>query len=255
MHQDQNHINYSNWVPKKMIVVPFFLALVCIALSFFSAWFMIGVVFFLVIAAYFQVSHYMFSLRHGHIQQQVQELVLGKLDSFTGKPVRILDIGCGNGPLTIAAAARNPQAKVMGVDMWGKNWDYSMKVCEKNARLAGVDKRVAFRQASAETLPYEDGSFDIVLSNLVFHEVRGVKDKRLLVKEALRVLKPGGTFILQDLFRLRSYYGTPKELLETIRSWGVAHVDFIRTGDSNFIPTWVKLPFMLGALAMVVGEK
>jgi len=255
MHQNENMINYSNWVSKKFIVVPLSLALACMAFSSFSLWFMIGALFFLIIAIYFLVARQLFSPQYGHIQQQVQELILEKLDTFTGKPVSILDIGCGNGPLTIEAAAHNPQANVMGVDVWGKHWDYSISECEENARLAGVAERVAFRQASAKSLPFGDGSFDIVLSNLVFHEVRGVKDKRILIREALRVLKPGGTFILQDLFLLRSYYGAPQELVATIRSWGVTGVDFMRTCDSAFIPTWVKLPFMLGALAMVVGEK
>jgi len=57
---------------------------------------------------------------------------------------------------------------------------------------------------------------------------------------ALRVLKPGGTFVLQDLFLLRSIYGTPEELVNTVRGWDVSEVSFIRTCDEAFIPAFVN---------------
>ena len=251
----KKNFNYSNWMPKKMIIVPALLALGFAALLVVSLWFLPGMFIFAGIAIYFAAARSVFSPHGGNLQDKVQKIILDKLHLPDGKPLRMLDIGCGNGPLTIGAALRFPQAELVGIDTWGKNWDYSIQICQGNARLAGVSERVTFRQASAEVLPYKDNSFDVVLSNLVFHEVKGVKDKRVLVREALRVLKPGGIFVLQDLFLLRPCYGMPQELTDAVRGWGISQVEFIRTCDRDFIPRLVKLPFMIGTLAMLVGEK
>lgn len=61
--------------------------------------------------------------------------------------------------------------------------------------------------------------------------------------------------MLQDLFLLRSIYGTPEELVNTVRGWDVSEVSFIRTCDEAFIPAFVKLPFMVGTLSILRGRK
>jgi ubiquinone/menaquinone biosynthesis C-methylase UbiE len=114
---------------------------------------------------------------------------------------------------------------------------------------------VTFQKASAAALPFEDDSFDVIVSNLVFHEVGGVKDKKELLREALRVVKKGGHFIFQDLFLWKRIYGKPDELLETVRSWGIKKAEFINSSNSSFIPTVLKLPFMLGTIGIIAGEK
>ena len=251
----EKKFNYSNWVPVKMIIVPALLAAAFAVLLLVSPWFLLGTLIFAGIALYFAAARRVFSLRGGNLQDKVQNLILDRFQTVEGKPVRVLDIGCGNGPLTIGAALRYPQVELVGVDTWGRHWDYSLQVCQANAQQAGVAERVTFRQASAIELPFEDGSFDVVLSNLVFHEVKEAADKRTGVREALRVLKPGGTFILQDLFLLQPYFGTPQELIEVVKSSGVSQVEFIRTCDQDFIPGLVKLPFMIGTLSMLAGVK
>lgn len=79
-------------------------------------------------------------------------------------------------------------------------------MCERNAKIEGVIDRVTFQKASASILPFADEYFDAVVSNLVFHEVREVADKREVVREALHVVKKGGRFAFQDLFLLRRTY-------------------------------------------------
>ena len=74
--------------------------------------------------------------------------------------------------------------------------------------------RVNFQKASASALPFEVGSFDAAVSNLVFHEVSDTKDKRDLIEEALRVVRKGGAFAFQDLFLAKRLYGDVEELLE-----------------------------------------
>ncbi|MHC1782364.1 MAG: class I SAM-dependent methyltransferase [Anaerolineaceae bacterium] len=246
-------VNYGNWVPGKMIIVPGVLGVIFLGLGLLHWSFLIAAAVFLGVGAYFYTARHLFSPIGGNIQDKIQDLVIQHIE-WHGKG-KVLDIGCGNGPLSIKLAQRFPEAEITGMDFWGQNWDYSIKMCEENARLSGVEDRVSFRKGSASSLPFEDACFDMIVSNLVFHEVKDVNDKRISIREAMRVLKPGGVFVLQDLFLLHPYYGTPGELIKTIKGWGVGEVEFIRTCDEAIIPGFVKLPFMVGTLAILRGIK
>jgi hypothetical protein len=50
-------------------------------------------------------------------------------------------------------------------------------------------------------------------------------------------------------------YGKPEKLLETIQSWGIKDVKMINTNEMPFIPSMLKLPFMLGKMSIIIGEK
>jgi ubiquinone/menaquinone biosynthesis C-methylase UbiE len=210
-------------------------------------------VVFLLIALYFAYARYRFSPIGGDVQTQIEELVLQHLD-WNGKG-RGLDIGCGNGPLTIRLAQKYAEAQITGIDYWGKQWEYSKNVCERNAKIKGVAERVVFQKASASALPFDDGVFDVAVSNLVFHEVSGVRDKKDVIKEALRVVKKGGSFAFQDLFLWKRVYDEADDLLETARNWGIERVYFANTSESNFIPKGLKLPFMVGTIGILHGRK
>jgi ubiquinone/menaquinone biosynthesis C-methylase UbiE len=244
---------YGNWVSKKFIYMPGTIGIVCLGLTFLSAWWAIPAVIFLVIAAYFLYARTLFSPQGGDIQNRIRALVLEHLH-WDGNG-QVLDIGCGNAALAIALAHKYPRATVTGIDYWGANWEYSQAVCEKNAQLEKVGERATFRKASASKLPFDNESFDAVASNLTFHEVSDSADKRDLVREALRVVKKGGKFAFQDLFLMKPVYGEAQELLETIRSWGIEKVEFIETRQADFIPDALKLPFMVGTLGLIVGKK
>ena len=247
-------VDYGNWVSRRFIVVPGVLALICAGLAFLLPGLGIVAAVFLLCSLYFAYARFAFSPRGGNIQTRVQDLVLDHLLGWDGVG-KVLDIGCGNGPLTIEIARRYPQAEVMGVDYWAAAWEYSKGVCERNAEIEGVAERVAFERASASSLPFEDGAFDLVVSNLVFHEVRDVRDKKELIREALRVVKDGGWFVFQDLFLWKAVYGDVDDLVETIRSWGLERVGLVDTSGSAFIPTALKLPFMLGTVGILHGRK
>jgi len=244
---------YANWVPSRLVYVPAALAMLLGALSGLLPWLVLPALFFLACATYFAYARWRFSDRGGDIQSKVQALVLQHL-RWQGSG-EVLDIGCGNGPLTIAIAKAYPAAHVTGIDSWGGAWEYSKAVCERNASIEGVDGRVEFQKASAAALPFNDGAFDAVVSNLVFHEVRDVADKRLLLKEALRVLKNGGVFVFQDLFLWKRVYGEVGDLLGAIRGWDVARVDFSATNGATFIPAALRLPFMVGTIGIIHGSK
>ena len=244
---------YANWVSTKLIVAPFVLAVLLCGLSALSLWFAPPAVLVLACAGYFAYARRQFSAGEGDIQSKVQGLVLDRLNWPGGGEV--LDIGCGAGALAISVARTHPVAHVVGVDRWGSGWEFSKAACETNAAAEGVAERVAFQQASAAALPFDAGVFDVVVSNLVFHEVRDVADKRLLLKEALRVLKKGGIFVFQDLFLWRRIYGDVDDLIAAIKGWGIGEAHFSPTNAAPFLPTALKLPFMLGAIGIIDGVK
>ena len=245
--------DYGNWVSAKLVYIPGAIALTFLAFSILFPVLVIGAVLFFLPFVYFAYARYRFSPRGGNIQAKIQGLLMNYLD-WDGEG-KALDIGCGNGPLTIRIAKRYPQAEAIGIDYWGTAWEYSKSVCDRNAEIEGVAGRVAFERASASSLPFDDEAFDLVISNLVFHEVRDVRDKKELIKEALRVVKRGRWFVFQDLFLWKLVYGEVDDLVETIRDWGIETVEFVDTSDSDFIPGALKLPFMLGTVGILAGRK
>jgi len=105
----------------------------------------------------------------------------------------VLDIGCGTGTLAIAAArVVGPDGRVCGVDPSSE----LLARAAKKARRAGVEVELA--TGSGEKLPYENASFDVALSTLVFHHLPGpaVHDT---FAEIRRVLRPGGRLFVVDI--------------------------------------------------------
>jgi ubiquinone/menaquinone biosynthesis C-methylase UbiE len=245
--------DYGNWVSKRFVYVPFVIGLVFLVSASFVSFSVIPAVLFFLIATFFAYARYKFSPAGGNVQSHVWELVLAHLD-WNGEG-QALDIGCGNGALTIKLAQKYPKAQVIGIDYWGKRWEYSKNTCETNAEIEGVNERVTFQKASAVSLPFDDGHFDAVVSNFVFHEVSDAKDKREVVREALRVVRKGGAFAFQDEFLVKQFYGNPDDLIAITKSWGISKVEFVQTRDADFIPRALKLPFILGTTAIIAGQK
>jgi len=244
---------YGNWVSKRLIYMFGFVGFVFLGLSLVLWVLVIPAVPFLIFSVYFLYARHQFSPQGGNVQDRVWKLVLANLD-WNGEG-KALDIGCGNGALTIKLAQKHEKAHVIGIDYWGKNWEYSKNTCERNAEIEGVSERATFQKASAVSLPFDDGYFDAAVSNFVFHTVSSFKDKRELIREALRVVKKGGKFSFQDEFLVKQLFGNIDDLIETIKSWGITKVEFVQTRDADFIPRTLKLPFILGTIGLIRGEK
>ena len=113
----------------------------------------------------------------GGIMEQVHRVVLSHLD-YDGEG-KILEVGCGSGALTIRSALTWPKAKVIGIDYWGAVYNYSKALCEKNAAREGVASRCVFQHGDAKQLDFPDESFDVVISNYVYHNVMGADMQKL----------------------------------------------------------------------------
>lgn len=103
----------------------------------------------------------------------------------------VLDFGCGAGVDTIIAAMMvGPEGTATGVDIIPE----MLLRAEENLKLTNHGN-VGFKRISGEKLSFEDGGFDVVISN---GAINLVPDKTSIMEEILRVLKPGGRLMIAD---------------------------------------------------------
>lgn len=125
----------------------------------------------------------------------------------------VLDLGCGGGIDVLLSARRvGPTGKAYGLDMT----DEMLALANENKRKAGVEN-VEFLKGEIERIPLPDNSVDVIISNCVTN-LSADKDK--VLREAFRVLKPGGRFAVSDVV-------TRGEILPEIRRSVLAWVGCI----------------------------
>ena len=120
---------------------------------------------------------------------------------------RVLDLGCGRGAVLLLAAHRLTTGRAVGVDIWdrGDQSGNSPSATRRNAEAEGVSDRIDLYTANMTALPFAAGTFDIVVSNLAIHNVRPDADRRTVITEAIRVLRPGGRVLIADIRATREY--------------------------------------------------
>jgi ubiquinone/menaquinone biosynthesis C-methylase UbiE len=121
----------------------------------------------------------------------------------------VLDLGSGGGIDVLLSARRvGPQGKAYGLDMT----DEMLELARQNAAKAGVSN-VEFLKGEMEDIPLPDGTVDVIISNCV---VNLSPDKDAVLKQAFRVLKPGGRIAIADIVTRQDL---PEPVKESVAAW------------------------------------
>jgi arsenite methyltransferase len=149
-----------------------------------------------IMAALPVVAGYFYSTGPG--KRSVWKELLDDLDLRGDEDV--LDIGCGRGAVLISAAHRLPRGHATGVDIWRlrDQTGNTQASTERNAMVEGVSDRVEIATADARDLPFPPESFDVVLSSLAFSNIQDSHERARALREAVRVLRPGGRMRVVD---------------------------------------------------------
>jgi ubiquinone/menaquinone biosynthesis C-methylase UbiE len=170
--------------------------------------------------------------KHGEFRQHVVELAGLRGDE------RLLDAGCGTGLMALRVAARYPDCTVHGVDLSPRMID----IARKDAAKRGLT--VDFRAGSITDLPYPEASFDVVVTNIMYHHL-DLAEKRQAVAEIARVLKPGGRYVSAE-FGPRARNALERRLAKgeyTLYPSHLTEAGFTITHDELSLFAWGKQMF------------
>ena len=120
---------------------------------------------------------------------------------------QVLDLGCGRGAVLLLAAQHLTTGRAVGVDLW-KTKDQSGNAAEatrRNAVAEGISEAVELCTANMTAIPFRDNSFDLVLSSIAIHNIRGRAGRDRAIEEAVRVLRPGGRLLIADIWATGRY--------------------------------------------------
>ncbi|MCR5581023.1 MAG: class I SAM-dependent methyltransferase [Pseudobutyrivibrio sp.] len=251
--------DYKNWMPLGMVMG---CALACCLAFIFAIIFgfstILGMIIFIVSILLLVVTIWMYMMYRAFSydgkRQMSRHIVEGVAEYITIPDGGIgLDVGCGSGALTIACAKRNSNAKMIGVDRWGKEYaSFSKELCENNSYAEGV-KNTSFQRGDAVKLEFPDEHFDAVTSNYVYHNIPS-RDRQAILLETLRTLKKGGTFAIHDIMS-RSRYGDMNFFVNKLKDMGYDHVEIIDTTNGKFMSKWESIWMELSGSKILVGRK
>ena len=143
----------------------------------------------------------------------------------------VLDLGSGGGIDVLLSARRvGPAGKAYGLDMT----DEMLALARENQRKAGVEN-VEFLKGEIENIPLPDNSVDVIISNCV---INLSADKDRVLREAFRVLKPGGRFAVSDVVTRGE---VPAELRRNMLLWVGCIAGALQ--DSRYVAKLAKAGF------------
>lgn len=124
-------------------------------------------------------------------EARLREDLLKQAELFSS--CRVLDFGCGTGTLAILAANQEPTAQIVGINVDPAQLRRAMVKLGDSGRTAAVE----FRLVGTGPLPFPDGSFDRIVSCLVFHHLTP-NAKQQALEECHRLLRSGGQIHIAD---------------------------------------------------------
>jgi len=129
----------------------------------------------------------------GIVRQREQDFIHASLAEMRGggEKTKVLDLGCGNGCVTRATAAKFPTMKITGGDFCDELLSIAKKHESENCRFEKVDAR---------NMPFEDQSFDCVVTERCLINIRDWEEQKQAVAEVARVLKQGGHYVMLECF-------------------------------------------------------
>ena len=168
----------------------------------------------------------------------------------------VLDFGCGTGTLTILLKESCPGAKITGIDI-------DVQILNKAIHKAREKKMdILFLNYDGEKLPFQDSSFNRVVSSLVFHHL-DTDTKQKVLAEIYRVLNEGGQLYIADFGRSKSWI--QRTVFNMIRGLdGFKSTDANAKGllpklisDAGFENAGIKKRFktMFGEVQIISAEK
>lgn len=137
--------------------------------------------------------------------------------------MKILDLGCGTGTLTVMLRRAHPEAEVTGLD----GDPEVLEIAREKSR--GLD--IQWDEGLASSLPYPDSAFDRVVTSLVIHHLV-TDDKRRAFKEIYRVLKPQGELYILD-------FGAPHSSLTRFMTKYMRRLEETADNFDGLIPRFV----------------
>jgi arsenite methyltransferase len=178
----------------------------CVVVWFGMHWWAVWLAFLILIGSVYSLGMGSFMFYTSLVSKvRGRESLLGLID-WTGQE-EVLDIGCGRGLLLVGAAHRLTTGHVTGIDLWIEKDQSSNKktAAVKNAQNEGVADRIRVETADMRELPFGDGKFDIVLSSWAVHNLEIASERLRALAEMVRVLRPGGTILLNDIANRHEY--------------------------------------------------
>lgn len=113
---------------------------------------------------------------------------------------RVLDVGCGLGAVLTMIAEHVPRGRVVGIDLWTADQSGNcIDAAQRNLTAEGVQERCEVVTGDMRSLPFPDGSFDLIVSSLAIHNVHTLTERIQALDEIARVLVPGGRVAIADL--------------------------------------------------------
>lgn len=106
----------------------------------------------------------------------------------------LLDVGTGTAQIPIELCGRSSEVRVVAIDLA----EHMLRVGVDNLRRANLEKRVQLEKIDAKRMPYAEGTFGAVISNSIVHHI---PEPMQVMREMVRVVKPGGLLFVRDLLR------------------------------------------------------